>query len=203
MKPYKLAPDIYVIEDFVTEDQQQRALEFIGSLDESMWYHDQTKEGDFFWGRQYSGRSPDFILELTEKLQSLICNNYLLDKSRFSIQIMRHRKEDYHGTHRDNHSYNKTEEELKWICRFGVCIYYNDDYEGGELIYPELNIVHKPKARSLVMHGGNILHGTTPLQSDSIRYFSTCFPKGHREDPLLMNPTFFKDIEESDGSFYY
>jgi hypothetical protein len=200
MKPYKLAPDIYVIEDFVTEDQQQRALEFIGSLDESMWYHDQTKEGDFFWGRQYSGRSPDFILDMTQNLKIFVNNNYMEDGSKFRLEIQRHRKDDYHGQHKDNHSYGS---DLEYKTRFGVCVYYNDDYLGGELIYPELNIIHKPKARSLVMHGGNILHGTTPLQSDSIRYFSTCFIKGNIEDPVILNPLIFSDIEESDGSFYY
>ena len=72
MKPYRLAPDIYVIENFIAEDQRQKALDFVGSLDESMWYHDQTKEGDFFWGRQYSGRSPDFILEMTQNLKNFV-----------------------------------------------------------------------------------------------------------------------------------
>lgn len=200
MKPYRLASDIYVIEDFITEEQQLKALSFIESLDESKWYHDQTKEGDFFWGRQYSGKSPDFILDITNNLTNIISNNYIKDGSRFRLEIQRHKKDDFHGQHKDNHSYGS---DLEYKTRFGICIYYNDDYLGGELIYPELDIIHKPKARSLVMHGGNILHGTTPMSSEGYRYFSTCFAKGNLEDPVTLNPLTFSDIEEPDGSFYY
>lgn len=197
MKPYKLAPDIYVIEDFVTEDQQQRALSFINSVDEEAWYHNQTKKGQFFYGRQYSGESPDFILEITENLKNVISGKHLYGSDRFRLEIMRHRKGDFHEFHKDNHEYSTD------IIRFGICIYYNDDYLGGALNYPDLNIIHKPKARSLVLHGGNILHGTTEIQSEGYRYFSTAFAKGTPDEPVLLNPELFRDIEESDGSFYY
>ena len=38
----------------------------------------------------------------------------------------------------------------KWITYASV-IYFNDDYEGGELSFPKLNINIKPKARELIV----------------------------------------------------
>jgi hypothetical protein len=37
----------------------------------------------------------------------------------------------------------------------GVVVYLNDDYEGGQIYYPEKNIAIKPKKCALVMHPGN------------------------------------------------
>lgn len=48
-----------------------------------------------------------------------------------------------------------------------VCgIFLNDDYEGGELTFPELNIELKPKAGSLVLFPGYYtLHGVNEVKS--------------------------------------
>lgn len=193
MKPYKLAPDIYVIENFITEDQQLRVLEFANSLSEEDWHKILTHR-DFFYGKQYFGDYPDVFREITDTIKNII-NSAYWDKVFFSLQ--RHKDGHSMSAHKDNHT--KSDD----IIRYGLCLYYNDDYEGGALNYPELNITHKPKARSLVIHGGNILHGTTKVEGDAKRYFSTCFIKGSADFPVTLNQDMFNNIEEPDGSFYY
>jgi hypothetical protein len=65
----------------------------------------------------------------------------------------------------------------------GLVLYLNDDYEGGELYYPNLEITIKPEAGSLVIHPGNedYLHGVSPVTS-GLRYVTTAFSK----DPLIV-----------------
>jgi len=92
--------------------------------------------------------------------------------------------------------------EIDYYIRYGIVIYYNDDYLGGEIHYPSLEISHKPKARSLVMHGGNIPHGTKKVTSDDYRYFSTSFVRGTVDKPVILNQELFGDVEQSDGSNY-
>jgi hypothetical protein len=60
----------------------------------------------------------------------------------------------------------------------GMILYINDDYEGGELYYPDLKLAIKPEAGSLVIHPGNAeyVHGVAPVTS-GMRYATTAFTK--------------------------
>lgn len=199
MKPYRLAPDVYVLEDFVTEDQYSRVLDYISSLTESSWYIDTNlDQSNFFYGKQHPKKLPPVFEEIMQNLNNVVYSNYEDQYQHETFLVLqRHRGGHSMPEHRDNFKYSETP------IRYGICIYYNDDYEGGAINYPELNIFHKPKARSLIIHGGNVLHGTTRVLGDNYRYFSTCFIKGTSEYPAYLNPELFRDIEESDGSFYY
>jgi predicted 2-oxoglutarate/Fe(II)-dependent dioxygenase YbiX len=54
--------------------------------------------------------------------------------------------------------------------------YYNDDFEGGELFYPQHDIVVKPKPGLAIAHPGdvNYLHGVTMITSGN-RYTTPSF----------------------------
>lgn len=195
MKVNKISPDIYEVEDFITEEEQQQVLEFAKSLKEEDWWisiSEDYKKG-FFYGKQYNGERPLVFNEIDKKVKDLFENLLYVG----NVALQRYKKEAKMQTHRDYWLY-----EEPYHIRFGICIYYNDEYEGGELEYPELNIVHKPKARSLVMHGGNILHSNLPVTSDDERYFSTCFVQGSKESPVILNQDLFREVEETDGTIY-
>lgn len=55
--------------------------------------------------------------------------------------------------HVDNQAH--MEHPILW----GVVSYINDDYEGGEIYYPDYDYWYKPKAGSTVFHTGNTKHG--------------------------------------------
>jgi len=61
---------------------------------------------------------------------------------------------------------------------YGSILYWNDDFEGGELSYVNLGIDYKPVAGDLVFHPGTIeyTHGVKDVTS-GIRYSSTTFIK--------------------------
>lgn len=67
--------------------------------------------------------------------------------------------------------------QLKTKIVFGVAIYLNNDFDGGYLNYPELNISIKPKMGSMVIHDAKFLHQVLPVLNGS-RYSLTTFING-------------------------
>ena len=57
----------------------------------------------------------------------------------------------------------------------GALFYINDDYEGGELVYTEKGVSLKPKANTLVVHGGakEFTHGVKRVTSGNRYTLST------------------------------
>jgi hypothetical protein len=192
MKVNRLSPDLYEIEDFITVDQQTTILEYCQSLDESDWWNDDQKD-TFFYGKQKLGQLPEFFNDINQNVQNLFSNLLYVG----DVVLQRVLDKEPMQTHRDYWI-----KDLDYYIRYGIVIYYNDDYLGGEIEYPELGIVHKPKARSLVLHGGNILHGPKKVVGDSIRYFSTAFVRGSVDEPVFLNPSIFGDVMQDDGSNY-
>jgi hypothetical protein len=199
MKVNKISKDLYEIEDFVTVEQQSKILDFLKNLDEQDWYFDSETEGEnyknsMWYGKQYIAHEEiASVREVREAMEGLFFQALKINP----LSLQRYKKEDFINEHRDYWIY-----DLPYHIRYGICIYYNDDYEGGELEYAELGIVHKPKARSLVMHGGNILHRSLPVKSNSLRYFSTSFVHGSKDVPVILNENVFAGIHEEDGSIY-
>ena len=203
MKVNRLSPDIYEIEDFVSIDEQTAILDYCKSLDESEWWRSSDPrqgapnnpeyEKGFFFGKQILGELPSVFHDIDDKVQNIFDDVLYVDP----VSLQRHPS----GTAMDAHTdyWNK---DLDYYIRYGIVIYYNDDYLGGEIYYPSLDFSHKPKARSLVMHGGNIPHGTTEVTSDGYRYFSTSFVRGTADSPVLLNHSIFGDVELHDGSNY-
>lgn len=192
MKVNRLSPDLYEIEDFVTPEQQQKVLDYCKSLDESDWWHEDQKN-TFFYGKQNLCKLPEVFDEINKNVDNLFTSLLYFG----SIALQRSLDHEPMQTHRDYWI-----KDLDYYIRYGVVIYYNDDYKGGEIEYSELGIVHKPKARSLVLHGGNILHGPRRVIDDKVRYFSTAFIRGSVESPVVLNPEIFGEVELHDGSNY-
>lgn len=70
----------------------------------------------------------------------------------------------------EEHSDNAGGEEIK----YGVVLYLNEDFEGGELVYPELDLEIKPKKGMLVYHLGSEKHRVSKVISGD-RYTLTSF----------------------------
>jgi hypothetical protein len=192
MKVNRLSPDIYEIEDFVTVDQQNNILEYCHSLDESSWWHEEQKD-TFFYGKQKYGKLPEIFDDVNKNVKNLFSNLFYVG----DIALQRVLNNEQMQPHRDYWI-----KDLDTYIRYGIVIYYNDNYLGGEIEYPDLGIVHKPKARSLVLHGGNILHGPRKVLDTTPRYFSTAFVSGSIDEPVFLNPCIFGDVELHDGSNY-
>lgn len=73
----------------------------------------------------------------------------------------------------DNDTYEKQLDEFPylWSGHLSILGYLNDDYEGGELYFPELDYAIRPKRSMLIMFPGNLhyVHGVAPITS-GVRY---------------------------------
>jgi len=81
---------------------------------------------------------------------------------------------DYQHPHADGQNENG-DHPYDWR-NFGCVLYLNDNYEGGEIYFPNQNIKIKPKPNTLVFFPGTLeyLHGVKPV-TNGVRYTLTSF----------------------------
>jgi hypothetical protein len=92
-----------------------------------------------------------------------------LETSRFSLNM--YQPGMGMGPHIDAYDPNGTGTDLKYTL---VC-YLNDDYEGGEIVFPNQNVTIKPKAGSMVMFpsGDPYTHEAKPVTSGKKYLYTT------------------------------
>ena len=179
----KLAKDVYEIENFLDQSEISSILEIINNAKTEDWFatSKDTNFYDFWYDKSL------YLLDHQE-----LCKKIVFDKVDYifpsyfycekELKVSRFKKDDQIRDHRDNDTTPK-----EYYLGYGLVIYYNDEYLGGELNYPELGITIKPKAGSALLHGGEILHGSLPVLDDTTRYFSTIFMRGNDEYPITLN----------------
>jgi hypothetical protein len=78
--------------------------------------------------------------------------------------------------------------------RYSFIIYFNDDFIGGEISYPDQGIYHKPKAGELIMHDVRSVHGVKQVKS-GIRYSHA----GQIEDDIWIPKSVYDSIDWPSG----
>jgi D-mannonate dehydratase len=79
-----------------------------------------------------------------------------------------------HKTDKDSFWEEHSDDSGDKDIQYGVVIYLNDNFEGGELVYPQDNITIKPEMGMLVYHMGNQKHLVSKVISGD-RYTLTSF----------------------------
>jgi hypothetical protein len=152
---------IYEIEDFISQPELDLILSKIdGKWDDS----DSTA-----WNQRIKRIDPAIkeFADIVQRISSLFSS---YSKINPIVHVQRFEIGGGMGIHRDKIASNNV--------KFGTACYLNDNYEGGEVRYPDLNITIKPKARSLIIHGGDVNHEVKEVLSGSDRYFLTTFIHG-------------------------
>ena len=165
------AKNIYVIDNFLSNKENKTLLNFVSSPDQISW----IKES---WTTERTPKDsiPENIIEILKKIfqtARLECTNYYdleLETDFMGEYILtKWSKGDVMPPHIDI-DFQKNQHI--------VCMYYiNDDYDGGEIVFPDYNLNIKPKSNSLIMFPGNenYLHGVVEV-SKGFRYtFGTRF----------------------------
>jgi len=85
------------------------------------------------------------------------------------------------GPHADN-VYDMVTKSFVSPVVAGVVFYINDDYEGGEIVYVNKGITHKPKANSFVCHPAfeEYKHGVLKVKNGT-RYILSTFIKNNEQ----------------------
>ena len=93
--------------------------------------------------------------------------------------------------------------------RYAFLIYFNDNYEGGEICYPEYDFCYKPKAGDLIAHSVKVIHAVKKVKSENRYYYQGMMvdkiwvekeiaDKIEIPDPFIVdhdNPIYFDSVD--------
>lgn len=171
MKINKIHEDIYEIEEFITQLEVDSILKY---LDSGEW-------GDSRSGSHWEKRikklnpRPEELNDICKRIANLFLSYGVVNNI---DSIQRFEIGGSMSIHIDKMPYNNV--------KYGMVCYLNDNYEGGEIYYPDLNIEIKPKSKSLVIHRGDIRHGVKEVLSGSDRYFLTTFAQANDSNDVVL-----------------
>jgi hypothetical protein len=189
----RLHEEVYIINNFLLPEELKDIYKMIDEASENDWFNENNKIkyhlSDFWFGKSLM---PDFdktnIFEtINQKIYSLF-DSYFDNSNK--LHLKRYLNGDFINYHSDRSDYSIGNSGQN--IAYGVCLYYNDDYLGGELHYPDLDIISKPIANSLYIHSGKTIHGSLPVIGNIPRYFSTSFIYETSSIPAILNKELFK-----------
>jgi hypothetical protein len=173
-------PEIYYIENFISKSD----LEVILSMykDENSW----TKSGDFYLKHNVTPEVSTVLDFYKNKIEEIINNDKEICNFTPSLSKFKKTESEWAiAPHPDrwipeinpDNGYNDphANPSSQYVTK-GYILYFNDEYEGGELYYLNQDITFRPKAGMLVVHSGypEYMHAVKPILSGE-RYMLTGF----------------------------
>lgn len=191
----ELAPEIWLVRNLVTQEDIEPVFEFIDSLTEEDWlghYMDHLrdkaerefgtrdietlqKEGKmeitFDWAdKTVRAKDLPIVGKINAAIQSIVSyDSNLYFEGLGTIQ------RQYEGSDLKVHVDNHVDPHVA----YAAVIYLNDDYNYGEIIFPEQGLELKPEAGSMLFFssGETHPHGVNPPGPGPFRYVFPCFIK--------------------------
>jgi hypothetical protein len=157
---------LLIVDSFIQENERLDLLCAAYSASDGDWFKENGYESNWV-GNRLLLESPVFE-SLNKKIRSYFND---IDSTSPFKSIQRFRVGTGMGEHTDN--YHET-------CNFGCTVYINDNFDGGELVYPRLNKSFKPLAGRLIIHAGDEPHLVNTV-SGRDRYMLTSFIYGTKE----------------------
>lgn len=180
----KLADDIFLYKDFISKEEAKSIHEACMSYPPHVW---STTVNPIEW---YNGKTTIFVDEakpLFEKIKFIVEDTHTPTPT-FSFTRM------FPGDDMHVHTDTCGEDEATAnddfgtcaITEYGVVLYLNDCFNGGEIYYPDLNLEYKPVAGDLVIHHAMIEHGVKKI-IEGVRYtYTTFLVKNELKDNIIV-----------------
>jgi hypothetical protein len=171
----EIEENIFLIKNFITEQEQKDILSIAQLATEEDWkkdYIDSLKEesltysSDQWIDKSLNINNGDIPILLKHRLQDGIGNSYSVKKF---LTIQRH----YPGSSLAEH----IDEDHDPLLKYASVLYLNEDYNGGHLYFPKLNLDIKAPEKSLILFstGQEYLHGVTEVLNGPTRYVIATF----------------------------
>jgi len=152
--------DILIINDFLSKKE----IKYL--TNECKKRHKEFKQKDNYIKTKILNSNEH---KLMKNIKSRI--ELLFDKS-FHTQIMRHINMTDKETVWEDHFDSNKDQRIK----YGVVLYINDNFLGGQIFYKNLGLTHQPKSGQLVIHPSSLEYTHTVLPvTDGERYTLTTF----------------------------
>jgi len=181
---------ISITEEFLDAAFASRYLDYCKLTDD--WRH---SKGAGIWSERiihHAAMPPDIRqgnLTLLEGVERKIKAEYGISEELYPdyLGLVRWRIHDLQRPHADAENPDGSKHEFHWR-KFGCVLYLNDDYEGGEIYFPNQDIELKPKPNTLIFFPGTLefLHAVREVTS-GVRYTLTSFWTPDRVHGMLKH----------------
>lgn len=163
----KHADNVYEIENFLTEEEQKILLSMT------------SDEGWITRGEGNIVKKIDqkYYTDINLRIKSFF-------KNVLSITDIGNIRRLRQGERMSQHIDAGNNESNPTPIVFGIAIYLNDDFTGGELYYKDLALAITPKPRSLVFHDAKLTHSVKTVKSGN-RYSLTTFIIGNESTKFI------------------
>lgn len=150
--------DIQIFDNFLTLDQCQILVNEAKLADSNLW----ESTGNY---KNFKSSNFDLLRDINKKIVNLIDNKYY-------VQIIRM----IHKTDIDSSWQFHSDDEGGRDIMYGVVIYLNDNFSGGDTVYRDLGYQVVPKTGTMIIHPANktFTHSVSKVYSGD-RYTLTTF----------------------------
>jgi hypothetical protein len=171
--------NIWVIHNFITIEERNFYINLAESANEEEWW----KREKGWWNGKFLPvpKESDIPEGIVKRLKAIISDeDYWVWGSPRSVHRIKPGEKMF--LHADNP--NEKSGLNNWVDLSFVL--YHNEFNGGEIIYPELNVEYHPLPGDLLMHPGsqNYLHGTKEVLPGPTRYNSTMWAYDNRAKKL-------------------
>jgi hypothetical protein len=179
----KLAEDIFLYKNFINKEEAKSLHNICMNYPHDLW--SQTAN-PIEW---YNGKTTIFVDDakpLFEKIKSLVEDTHTPTPS---LSFTRMFPGDDMHVHTDSCGDDEATANDDFgtcaITEYGVVLYLNDCFNGGEIFYPDLDLEYKPVAGDLVIHHAMIKHGVNTI-TEGVRYtYTTFLVKNELKDNII------------------
>ena len=169
----KIGEDIWVYHNFLSQEEIDLIISKVEQQEDSFWFHKNGNQGS------YAVSGLEEVAVIPNRIQGM------LDKDLFMhahCSVTKMSEGHNHGVHFDSFEFLEVRELSNSLNEgdcfvlvddniYGMVVYLNDNYEGGEIYYTKQDVVYKPKAGDFLVHSSDIHceHGVKSVKS-GIRY---------------------------------
>jgi hypothetical protein len=160
---------VHKYENFITEEEQKHILSVAKDLN-TEW-----AKSDGYWNDRNTFHHLKIYEELTNRAKKLFSSYSHFDSF---CTLQRFRPGESMSIHHDKIGHH--------LIKYGIVLYLNEDFNGGEIEYPDFGLSIKPKARSLIIHSGDVNHQVKEVLAGPTRYIMTTFVHGTEDKPAIL-----------------
>lgn len=164
---------IFLIENFISDEEKDELLSIAKSASQEDWEKDYIENNNGYeidknalWYDKALNIESKLRVDLQERLKKAIPKEFKVKKF---LTIQRH----YPGSNLPEHIDKDHDENME----YAAVLYLNEDYIGGELYFPNLNINLRLPEKSLILFytGNPYLHGVKEVLPGPTRYVIATF----------------------------
>ena len=185
LSPVKLDDEIFLFPSFINKNEIIKIMEDLFAKGEDLFTDTAKNE----WYRNKITMHMPSLFSAYSKIYDLVSPEYTilpnLSITRIKTGESMYVHADTPGEDDPNAVTSDDPYETCHVVQYGLVLYLNDDYEGGEIYYPNRNIFYKPNAGDLIIHSAfkDYSHGVKEVTSGT-RYVYPNFMIGSGQKPI-------------------